>query len=86
MGKQDLGEDLSSEEDDRGRGSKGRAVRSSSEGEELVLGEGRSRTSPSSSSYCCLMGKVPEDGVRVTVTRSQLAEEGDSAASLSSGG
>ena len=72
MGKQDLGDIPPTE--DGAEGLKGRALRSSSEGEELLLGEGNSRTSPSSSSYCCLMGKVPGAGVRVTVTCLETAE------------
>lgn len=69
VGKEDLG-DCASSADLLGLVSKGRAVRSSSEGEELLLEEGNSNTSPSSSSYCCFTGCVHGDGVSVTVTLS----------------
>lgn len=53
-----------------GLGLKGRAVKSSSEGDELLLEDGNSNTSPSSSSYCCLTGWVHGDGVDVIITLS----------------
>uniref|UniRef100_A0A3B3Z8Q8 Sema domain-containing protein n=1 Tax=Periophthalmus magnuspinnatus TaxID=409849 RepID=A0A3B3Z8Q8_9GOBI len=49
-----------------GPGSVGRADRSSSDGEELLLDDGKSKTSPSNSSYCCLFGCVHGERVRVT--------------------